>query len=124
MWSAIKKIFSLSGEDEEELQRLREKHGINTAPREEVLKEIKNDPGAKEYDVWEDIRNYRSTRVTGSIPPETSVPFDFIDVVEVDDLDTYLRDLDHHPAVEEVHSQSERMVEVLHCVVAETVPQI
>lgn len=69
------------------------------------------------------IRNYRSTRVAGSIPPETSVPFDFIDVVEVDDLEAYLRDLDHHPAVEEVHSQSAGMVEVLHCVVAETVPQ-
>lgn len=69
------------------------------------------------------IRSYVSTRVAGSIPADTPVPFDFIDVVEMDDLDAYLRDLDHHPAVEEVHSQSAHMVEVLHCVVAETVPQ-
>ncbi len=32
------------------------------------------------------IRSYRSTRVAGSIPPNASVPFDFIDVVEVEDL--------------------------------------
>lgn len=68
------------------------------------------------------IRSYRSTRVTGSIPPGTSVPFDFVDVVEVDDLEAYLWDLDHHPAVEVVHSQSAHMVDVLHCVVAEPLP--
>jgi len=65
-WTAIKKIFSLSGEDETELEQLREKHGINTAPREEVLKEIKNEPNSPEYDVWEDLRNYRSTFWMGS----------------------------------------------------------
>jgi hypothetical protein len=68
------------------------------------------------------IRSYSSTRVAGSIPPGTAVPFDFIDVVDVDDLEAYIQDLDHHPAVEEVHSQSAHMVEVLHCVVAEPVP--
>ena len=68
------------------------------------------------------IRSYRSTRVVGTIPAGSPAPFDFIDVVEVDDLEAYLRDLEHHPAVEEVHSQSADMVEVLHCVVAEAVP--
>ena len=65
-WSSIKKIFSLKGEDEAELERLREKHGIKTAPKEATLKEIKNEPGSKDYDVWEDIRNYRSTFWMGS----------------------------------------------------------
>ena len=65
-WSSIKKIFSLRGEDEAELERLREKHGIKIAPREAILKEIKNEPGSKDYDVWEDIRNYRSTFWMGS----------------------------------------------------------
>jgi REDY-like protein HapK len=67
------------------------------------------------------IRSYRSTRVSGTIPPQGGVPFDFVDMVEVDDLKAYLRDLETHPAVEEVHSQSANMVEVLHCVVAEPV---
>jgi len=65
-WTSVKKIFSLSGEDDVELEKLREKHGINTAPKEVVLKEIKNEPGSKDYDVWEDIRNYRSTFWMGS----------------------------------------------------------
>jgi len=69
------------------------------------------------------IRSYRSTRVVGTIPPGGSVPFNFIDVVEVDDLPAYLGDLEHHPAVEEVHSQSANMVDVVHCAVAEPVPQ-
>jgi hypothetical protein len=65
-WSSLKKIFSLSGEDEAELAKLREKHGINTAPEEATIKEIKNEPNAKDYDVWEDLRNYRSTFWMGS----------------------------------------------------------
>lgn len=67
------------------------------------------------------IRSYRSTHVVGSVPPESTPPYDFIDVTEVDDLDAYLRDLESHPAVEEVHSQSAAMVEVVHCIVAEAV---
>ena len=67
------------------------------------------------------IRSYRSTRVTGTLPAEHRVPFDFIDVVEVDDLQAYLHDLENHPAVAEVHSQSPNLVEVLHCVIAEPV---
>jgi len=67
------------------------------------------------------IRSYRSTRVEGTVPAGGSLPFDFIDVTEVDDLAGYLRDLESHPAVEEVHSQSAAMVEVVHCIVAEPV---
>jgi hypothetical protein len=69
------------------------------------------------------IRTYRSTHVVGTIPAGPPLPFDFIDVTEVDDLEAYLRDLESHPAVLEVHSQSPEMVEVVHCVVAEPVPR-
>ena len=65
-WASFKRIFSLSGEDEVELKRLRAKHGMDAAPKEEILKEIKNEPGSKDYDVWEDLRNYRSTFFLGS----------------------------------------------------------
>lgn len=67
-WSALKKIFSLRGEDDAELQRLREKHGIDTGAksRDEVLREIKNDPGVQEYDPWEEIRNMRTYFYFGS----------------------------------------------------------
>ena len=65
-WASFKRIFSLSGEDEVELERLRAKHGIDAAPKEEILKEIKNVPGTKDYDVWEDLATYRSTFFFGS----------------------------------------------------------
>jgi hypothetical protein len=67
------------------------------------------------------IRTYRSTHVVGAIPADQGVPFDFVDVVEVDDLAAYMHDLENHPAVAEVHSQSPNLVEVLHCVIAEPV---
>jgi hypothetical protein len=49
------------------------------------------------------IRSYRSNRVAGSLPEGKELPFDFIDVVEVTDLEAYLRDLKEHPAVARVH---------------------
>jgi len=65
-WASFKRIFSSGGEDEAELQQLRAKHGIDTAPKKEIMKEIKNEPGSKEYDVWEDLNNYRSVFWMGS----------------------------------------------------------
>lgn len=67
------------------------------------------------------IRNYRSNRVSGSPLDAAPLPYDFVDVVEVEDLGAYLRDLKEHPAVEEVHSQSAALVEVVHCLTAEAV---
>jgi hypothetical protein len=65
-WSWLKKIFSLSGEDEAELEKLRAKHGIDTASKEEILREIKNEPGTSDYDVWEDVGNFRTNFFFGS----------------------------------------------------------
>jgi hypothetical protein len=59
-WSALKKIFSLSGDDEAELKELREKHGIDVKTKEDILREHKNEPGTPDYDPWEEIRNIRT----------------------------------------------------------------
>jgi len=69
------------------------------------------------------IRSYQSNRVAGSLPEGSARPFDFIDVVEVVDLDAYVRDLKEHPAVQRVHSQSPNMVDVVDCLVTEAVPR-
>jgi hypothetical protein len=65
-WSALKKIFSLSGKDEAELAALREKHGIDVKSKEEILQEIKNDPRSSDYDPWEEVRNIRTYFYLGS----------------------------------------------------------
>ncbi len=67
------------------------------------------------------IRTYRSHRVVGSPIEQGALPYDFIDVVEVVDLEAYLKDLKEHPAVDEVHSQSASMVDVVHCLIADPV---
>jgi len=61
-WSTLKSIFSLSGKEDAELARLREKHGINMdkAEKEKILREIKNEPDSPDYDPWEEIRNMRA----------------------------------------------------------------
>lgn len=68
------------------------------------------------------IRSYRSNRVAGSLPEGKDLPFDFIDVVEVTDLEAYARDLKEHPAVARVHALSPNLVEVVDCLVTEPVP--
>jgi hypothetical protein len=65
-WSALKKIFSLSGQDDAELERLRAKHGINPDRKDTGGREIKNEPGMDEYDPWEEIRNIRMNFFLGN----------------------------------------------------------
>jgi hypothetical protein len=65
-WSGLRKIFSLSGEDEVELKELREKHGIDLKSKEDILREHKNEPGTPDYDPWEEIRNVRTNFFFGS----------------------------------------------------------
>jgi len=65
-WSFMKKVFSPSGQDEAELQKLREKHGITADEKDTKTGEKKNKPGAEDYDVWEDLRNMRMNFYLGS----------------------------------------------------------
>ncbi len=69
------------------------------------------------------IRSYQSNRVVGSLPEGGDVPFDFVDVVDVVDLEAYVRDLKEHPAVQRVHSRSPNLVDVIDCLVTEPVPR-
>ncbi len=63
----LKQIFSLNPQEDPELQRLRAKHGIVTDEKEtELPLEKKSKPGNEDYDVWEDIRNYRLNFFFGS----------------------------------------------------------
>ncbi len=67
------------------------------------------------------IVNYRSNRVLGSMSGKEPIGFDFIDVVEITNLDSYLKDLEENPAVEEVHSRSLQLVDIQFTAVSEIV---
>ncbi|MFA9402346.1 MAG: hypothetical protein ACERKX_12900 [Anaerolineales bacterium] len=69
------------------------------------------------------IVNYRSNRVLGSVTGKEPLDFDFIDIAEITNLDSYLKDLKEHPAVEEVHSRSLQLVEVQFSAVSEIVDE-
>jgi hypothetical protein len=63
--SFIKDIFSVSREEEAELERLRAKHGIKPDLGNEKEENLSNKPGP-DYDPWEDIRNARMHYFLGS----------------------------------------------------------
>ena len=65
-WSFMKKVFSLSGQDEAELQQLRAKHGIVVDDKLSMDKDKEAKAKADEYDVWEEIRNMRTNFYLGS----------------------------------------------------------
>ena len=54
---------------------------------------------------------YQSVRLEGPAMGEGSLPYDFLDMTEITDIEAYRRDLGGHPAVEEVHGQSGRYVQ-------------
>lgn len=56
------------------------------------------------------IVRYQSVRLEGPAMGEGSLPYDFLDMAEITDVEAYRQDLERHPAVEEVHGQSERYV--------------
>lgn len=56
------------------------------------------------------ISRYQSVRLQGPAVGEEELPYDFIDLAEITDIGKYREDLEHHPAVQEVHGQFESYV--------------
>lgn len=52
------------------------------------------------------ILRYQSVRLEGPAMGEGPLPYDFLDMAEITDIEAYRHDLESHPAVEEVHGQS------------------
>lgn len=56
------------------------------------------------------IIHYYSLRVVGPAMGDAELPFDFIDIAVITDIDAYRKDLEQHPAALEVHGQFEQYV--------------
>lgn len=67
------------------------------------------------------ISSYTSIQVTGPATGEGELPYDFVDIAEVEDVDAYRQDLETHAAVLEVHGQSGKYVDVVGTLVVELV---
>jgi hypothetical protein len=98
---------------------VRLKPGITTESYEQFVQDV-DYPAVKRIP---SIIGYHSNRVIGPAVGDQAPEYDYIDAIEITDLESYLHDLDNHPAVEEVHSQSLEMVEIVSSVVLEIVPE-
>jgi hypothetical protein len=68
-FSFLKKVFAGESADEEELDAARRRHGIMLTEKEKKEAKIPTtdvERFAKEYDVWEDLKNYRMNFFLGS----------------------------------------------------------
>jgi hypothetical protein len=64
--SFFKKVFGGEDEDETELDAARARHGIVVDKKEIDKRRTEEEIFAENYDVWDDLKNYRSTFFMGS----------------------------------------------------------
>jgi hypothetical protein len=64
--SFMKKVFAVESEDDAELNAARARHGISIDESDAVKPKTEKERFAEEYDVWEDIKNIRSTFFIGN----------------------------------------------------------
>ena len=57
------------------------------------------------------ILRYQSIRVVGPAMGDEQLPYQFVDMAQISDVQAYRKDLQEHPAVQEVHWQFERYVQ-------------
>ncbi len=83
--------------------------GVEPAEYERFLREV-DYPAARRVP---SIIRYQSIRLQGPAVGNEPLPFDFIDLAEVTDIEAYRHDLQHHPAVHEVHGASGKYVQTV-----------
>lgn len=64
--SFLKKVFGGEDEDEKELDAARARHGITVDKAEMDKARTEQERFAEEYDVWEEIKNYRTNFFVGN----------------------------------------------------------
>lgn len=81
--------------------------GVDAADYERFVREV-DYPAAEQIG---SIIRYESIRIFGPATGSGELPYQFIDLAEITDIDAYRRDLAEHPAAREVHGQFERYVQ-------------
>jgi hypothetical protein len=67
------------------------------------------------------IIRYYSIRVYAPAMNGNELPYQFVDIAEITDLESYRKDIAEHPAAHEVHSQSGKYVQTVGSLVVEMV---
>lgn len=68
------------------------------------------------------IRSYRAYRIHDLFLEAGSPPFDYLEVIEVADLEMYRQELDEHPAARAIAQEWGDYVELVHSLNGELIP--
>ena len=68
------------------------------------------------------IHSYRAYRIPQPFLESGSAPFDYLEVIEVTDLDEYRRELNEHPAAQAISKEWGNYVELVHSLSGVLIP--
>lgn len=59
------------------------------------------------------IGPYHSIRMVGPTRGDEQLPYDYVEIAEITDIDNYRKDLNEHPAIAEIRGEIDEYVEPL-----------
>jgi hypothetical protein len=98
------------------------------------MSKLKSGVAAADYEAWvqdfdyekarelTSIRSYRTYRIDEPFFGPGSAPFDYLEVIEVTNLDEYRRELNEHPAAQAIAQEWGDYVELVHSLSGELIP--
>ena len=98
------------------------------------MSRLKPGVAAADYETWvqdfdydkarelSSIHSYRAYRIRKPFLETGSTPFDYLEVIEVTDLDEYRRELNEHPAAQAIAQEWGNYVELVYSLSGELVP--
>lgn len=98
------------------------------------MSRLKSGVAATDYETWvrdfdydkarelPSIRSYGVYRMQDSFLDQESLPFDYLEVIEVTDLEAYRRELSEHAAAQAIAQEWGNFVELVHSLNGELIP--
>lgn len=98
------------------------------------LSKLKPGVAAADYENWvqdfdyekarelKSVRSYRAYQIREPFLDTGSAPFDYLEVIQVTDLDEYRRELNEHPAAQAIAQEWGNYVELVHSLSGELIP--
>ena len=98
------------------------------------MSRLKSGVAANDYETWvqdfdyakarelPSLRSYQTYRIQAPFLEAESVPFDYLEVIEVTDLEAYRRELSEHPAAQAIAQEWGDYVELVYSLSGTLIP--
>lgn len=98
------------------------------------LSKLKPGVAAANYETWlrefdyvrakelSSILSYRTHRIQGHLREEAAIPYDYLEVIEVTDLEQYRKEITEHPAAQAITAEWGNYLELVYSLTGEFVP--